>query len=412
MTGLKARYSRTRASLQPGGSISGARARLLFALILIMVNLRPAISAVSALLTPIKNSLGLSALAVSVLTTVPTVGLAVFTFLGPRLCGRWGNERLVTWSAFLILAGDLVRLAPASWALFTGTVLISVGIGVATGAIPGLVKREFPDRVPSVMALYTAVLTAGASLASGVATPLAEAMNASWAGSLGVVTVPLAAVASMWWLPRLRQSVPRSPAARIPAALWRDRMAWLVTLFFAATGFVFYFVLSWLPTIARDRGMDPTSSGLVLTTAALVQIVGSLMVPRMISRTRTQRPLVVATAVANVLGLAAVMLAPVPVWLWVGAVVLGLGLGWGFSLAMTLIGLRAKDATAATGLSGMAQGIGYAISAAGPFATGLLHSAAGNWTATFVMVAAVCVVQLVIGLGAGRPGHVSHESHA
>jgi CP family cyanate transporter-like MFS transporter len=101
-----------------------------------------------------------------------------------------------------------------------------------------------------------------------------------------------------------------------------------------------------------------------------------------------------------------VMLAPVPGWVWVGAVVLGLGQGWGFGLAMTLIGLRAKDTSAAVGLSGMAQGIGYAISGLGPFATGLLHSAAGSWTATFTMVAAVCVAQLVIGLGAGRPSHV------
>jgi CP family cyanate transporter-like MFS transporter len=385
---------------------SGARVRLVVALVLITLNLRPAISAVSSLLTSIRSDLGLSALAVSVLTTVPTVGLAVFTFLGPRLYGRWGDERLVTWSAFLILAGDLVRLAPASWALFTGTVLIAVGIGVATGAIPGLVKREFPDRVPAMMALYTAVLTAGASLASGVATPLADAMGSSWTGALAVITVPLAVVAGLSWLPRLRVPAPRSTAAQIPPALWRDRMAWLVTLFFSATGFVFYFVLSWLPTVARDRGMDPTSSGLVLTTVALVQIVGSLLVPPVVARTTTQRPLVLATVIANILGLAGVMLAPVPTWVWVGAVVLGLGQGWGFGLAMTLIGLRARDTGAAVGLSGMAQGIGYAISGLGPFATGLLHSAAGGWVATFTMVAAVCVAQLVIGLGAGRPGHV------
>src|ERR1041384_3070324 len=85
---------------------SGARVRLVVALVLITLNLRPAISAVSSLLTSIRSDLGLSALAVSVLTTVPTVGLAVFTFLGPRLYGRWGDERLVTWAAFLILAGD------------------------------------------------------------------------------------------------------------------------------------------------------------------------------------------------------------------------------------------------------------------------------------------------------------------
>lgn len=386
--------------------MSGAQVRLVVALVLITLNLRPAISAVSSLLTSIRSDLGLSALAVSVLTTVPTIGLAVFTFLGPRLYGRWGDERLITWSAFLILAGDLVRLAPVSWALFAGTVLIAVGIGVATGAIPGLVKREFPDRVPAMMALYTAVLTAGASLASGVATPLADVMGSSWTGALAVITVPLAVVAGLWWLPRPRVPAPRSTAARIPPALWRDRMAWLVTLFFSATGFVFYFVLSWLPTVARDRGMDPTSSGLVLTTVALVQIVGSLLVPQVVSRTRTQRPLVVATVIANILGLAGVMLAPVPAWVWVGAVVLGLGQGWGFGLAMTLIGLRARDTNAAVGLSGMAQGIGYAVSGLGPFATGLLHSAAGSWAATFAMVAAVCVAQFVIGLGAGRPSHV------
>lgn len=169
---------------------------------------------------------------------------------------------------------------------------------------------------------------------------------------------------------------------------------------------MFYFVLSWLPTVARDRGMDPTSSGLVLTTVALVQIAGSLLVPQVVNRTRTQRPLVLATVIANILGMAGVMLAPVPTWVWVGAVVLGLGQGWGFGLAMTLIGLRAKDTDAAVGLSGMAQGIGYAVSGLGPFATGLLHSAAGSWAATFTMVAAVCIAQFVIGLGAGRPGHV------
>lgn len=395
------------------------RVWLLVALVLVTLNLRPAMSAVAALLAALRADLELSGPAASVLITLPTVGLAVFAFLGPRLTGRWGEERLIAGSAFLLLTGNLLRLCPmiapqapripaSATALFAGTVLIGAAIGLITGAVPGLVKRHYPDRFAALMALYTVALTVGAAGASGLATPLGEALGSAWTLPLAVLTVPLAVLACVWWAPALAARTHVRTAAAIPPGLWRDRTAWQVTLFFSATGFVFYFVLSWLPTVCHDRGMSATTSGLVLSVVALVQVAGSLGVPAVLARTRDQRGLGVVVAVVNVVGLAGVMTAPVPGGVWVAAVVLGLGQGGGFGLAMTLIGLRAPDAVAATGLSGMAQGVGYTFSAAGPLCTGLLHSATGGWAVPLALLVLVCLVQFSAALGAGRNQPVMH----
>ncbi|TCO56079.1 CynX/NimT family MFS transporter [Actinocrispum wychmicini] len=386
----------------PPAGLTSNRVWLLVALVLIMLNLRPAISAVSALLGAIRSDLGLSGAAVSVLTALPTVGLAVFAFLGPRLTGRWGEERLIAGSGFLLLAGNLLRMVPAAAALFGGTALIGSAIGLVTGAIPGLVKRAFPDKFAALMALYTITLTIGASVASGFATPLAHGLDSAWTLPLAVLTVPIGVLACLCWTPALTRSGRSRTNTPIPPGMWRDRVAWQVTIFFSCTGFIYYFVFSWLPTVCHDRGMDATASGFVLSVVALVQVVGSLGVPAVIARTRDQRGLSVVVAVVNIVGLVGVTVGPVPWGVWVSAVVLGLSLGGAFGLAMTLIGLRAQDAVTATGLSGMTQGIGYAVSAAGPLFTGLLHSATGGWLAPLGLVVLVCLGQLTSGLEAGR----------
>jgi len=382
------------------------RVWLLAALVLLSLNLRPPMSAVSALLPAIRSDLDLTGAAASVLTTLPTIGLAVFAFLGPRLTGRWGEERLIAGSTLVIVAGNLVRLMPSVAALFAGTVLLGAGIGIVTGAIPGLVKRVFPANFAGLMALYTVTLTVGAAGGSGLANPIGYALHASWPVPLALITVPLAVVAGLWWAPDLGRSPGVRTRATIPAALWRDALAWQVTGFFACTGFIFYFVLSWLPTVCHDRGMGTTASGLVLSVVAVVQIFGSLAVPVVLRHTRDQRGLAVVLATLNAIGLTGVILGPVPVFVWAAAIVLGIGLGLGFGLAMTLIGLRAPDARTATGLSGMTQGVGYAISAVGPFGTGLLRGATGGWVAPLVLLVVVGVVQAAMGLGAGRAGEV------
>ena len=101
------------------------------------------------------------------------------------------------------------------------------------------------------------------------------------------------------------------------------------------------------------------------------------------------------------IGLLGILLAPSSTALvWV--IVLGLGQGAALSLALLMIVLRAADDHTAARLSSMAQGFGYLLAAAGPLVMGLLHAATGGWDVPLVWLIALCGVELLAGLAAGR----------
>ncbi|MEU3570270.1 MFS transporter [Kitasatospora sp. NPDC036755] len=379
---------------------------LLAALIAVSLNLRAPIAAVSALLTPIKSGLGLSGSSQTLLTVLPTVCLALFAFTGPALVRRMGEERLVATSVIVLLVGDLVRMLRSEAALFVGTLLVVAAIGAINGAVPGLIKRKFGDRLAPVMALYTIVLTIGAASASALAPRLSGHEGTGWLASLAWITVPVAVVACAIWLPVLRERSSAPVRARIPAALWRDALAWQVTAFFGFMGLSFYFVLGWLPTICHQRGMTLDEGGLVQAVTSLIQVAGSLGVPLLIRRLPDQRGVAVGIGVLNAGGLIALMVAPISYGAWIAALLLGLAQGAGFALALTLIGLRAKDADAAVGLSGMVQGVGYLIAILGPLVGGMLVNASDGLPTALVLLLVVTAGEVVAGVGAGRNRHV------
>ena len=60
----------------------------------------------------------------------------------------------------------------------------------------------------------------------------------------------------------------------------------------------------------------------------------------------------------------------------------------------------------------MTQAIGYSTAAAGPFAVGMLHSAAGGWALPLLFLIALCLPMAMLGLRAGRPLRVRADHAA
>jgi CP family cyanate transporter-like MFS transporter len=79
----------------------------------------------------------------------------------------------------------------------------------------------------------------------------------------------------------------------------------------------------------------------------------------------------------------------------------------GISLALTLITLRSPDAAHTAQLSGMAQGVGYVLAAAGPLALGAIHDATGSWTAPVITLLVLLVPLAFVGAGAARARYVA-----
>jgi CP family cyanate transporter-like MFS transporter len=92
--------------------------------------------------------------------------------------------------------------------------------------------------------------------------------------------------------------------------------------------------------------------------------------------------------------------APSLALLW--AIVAGLGQGAALVAALTLISIRGRTHQETTQLSGMAQSVGYLLAATGPVLAGYLTEQTGNWNTALTVFAVLSVVQIVLGIAAGR----------
>lgn len=396
---------------RPIGIQTGANARAVSrlllgaSLVLIAFNLRPVFSSASTLLVEIRETLGLSALGASVLTTLPVVCLGVFSPLAPWLSQRIGTERALLAAVLLLACGTALRGLPSIPLLFLGTALAGACIAVGNVLLPGLVKRDFPDKAALMTGWYTMALCAGAAGGAGLTLPLERSLDLPLGGALAIWALP-ALLAGLLWLPhvlldRARTSQPR-PQIR---SLWQNRLAWQITLFMGLQSALAYCVFGWLVPILRERGLDGVTAGAVVSLSVMVQAGACLVAPHLAVRGRDQRIINVALCALAVAALLGLLFAPLwSVWLW--AALQGVGQGGLIAVALTVIVLRARDSHVAAQLSGMAQCVGYILAAIGPLLVGLIRGWTGSfaWSAVlFVLLGAGAAVN---GWFAGRALHV------
>ncbi|UXH39142.1 CynX/NimT family MFS transporter [Pseudomonas promysalinigenes] len=377
---------------------------LLLGLVLVALNLRPALSSMAPVLNQVTAGLGLSASAAGLLTTLPVLCLGLFAPLAPALARRLGSERVILGILFTLALAILVRSAMGVAGVFIGSLMAGASIGIIGVLLPGIVKRDFPQHAGTLTGVYTMALCLGAAMAAGATVPLTQYFGDSWALGLGFWMIP-ALLAMLVWLPQARQGHGLHKVSYRVRGLWRDRLAWQVTLYMGLQSSLAYIVFGWLPSILIGRGLSPTEAGLVLSGSVIVQLVSSLSAPWLATRGKDQRLAIVIVMLVTLAGLFGCLYAPIS-GLWGWAVLLGLGQGGTFALALTLIVLRSRDAHVAANLSSMAQGVGYTVASMGPFAVGLVHDLTGGWAAVGWIFAVLGVGAIIFGLGAGRALHV------
>jgi CP family cyanate transporter-like MFS transporter len=378
---------------------------LLLGLILVALNLRPALSSMAPMLSEVSKTLGLSAAQAGLLTTLPVLCLGLFAPLAPVLARRFGAERVVLGILLTLAGGIILRSSFGEIGLFAGSVLAGASIGVIGVLLPGIVKRDFPKQAGTMTGVYTMALCLGAAMAAGATVPLSEHFDQSWAMGLGFWVLP-ALVAAIFWLPQVggQKHGAHNVAYRVRGLL-RDPLAWQVTLYMGLQSSLAYIVFGWLPSILIGRGLTATQAGLVLSGSVIVQLASSLAAPWLATRGKDQRLAIVVVMLMTLGGLFGCLYAPIE-GLWGWAILLGLGQGATFSLALTLIVLRSRDSHVAANLSSMAQGFGYTLASMGPFAVGIVHDWTGGWTALGWIFGVIGLAAIIAGLGAGRSLYV------
>jgi CP family cyanate transporter-like MFS transporter len=376
---------------------------LLLALVLVAINLRPALSSLAPVLKTVQAGTGISGTAAGLLTTLPVLCLGLFGPLAPRFARRFGSEKVVLWILLLMAAGIVLRSLGGSAGLFAGTVVAGACIGIINVLLPGIVKRDFADKADIMTGVYTMALCIGAALAAGLTVPMQHATG-SWRIALAAWALPAVIAAAAWW-PWQRGRHVAVAAPSHARSLLHDRLAWQVTLYMGLQSSLAYCVFGWLPAILQDRGLSALESGFSLSVSVMVQIVSSLGAPwlanRHVRHGGDQRLTIALVLACTLSGLLGCLFAPLStLWLWI--VVLGIGQGGTFSMALSLIVLRSRDPATAARLSGMVQGVGYSVAALGPFLVGLLHERSGSWQALGLLFTLIATGALIAGMAAGR----------
>ncbi|MFF4949282.1 CynX/NimT family MFS transporter [Streptomyces chattanoogensis] len=390
----------------PPPGVTGRRALYLgIGVILLALNLRPALVAVSPLAGTIRSESGMSAAATSLLTALPLLCFGLLAPVAPRLGRRFGTERSLLGTMALICAGTGLRLLDSVAALFAGTVVIGAGIAVANVLLPGLIKRDFPSRAGLMTGLYSMSLFGGAALAAGITVPVQQATGLDWQATLACWG-SLAAIALLVWLPRVRSRTGAAATARQPArpvrGLWRDPLAWQVTGYMGLQSLSYYAAAAWLPTMLEDAGMSAGDAGWMLSYSSLLGIAGSFLAPVVVGRRLRAGVLAALGAVLCATAFAGMLAAPAGgAYVWM--TLLGLGQGAAISLALLFIVQRAPDARHTAQLSSMAQCSGYILAATGPAVLGAVHDASGSWTVPLAVLLALLLLQIAAGWGAARP---------
>ncbi len=393
-----------------GGNPHRVRAVVLaLGILLLAANLRPAITGVAPLIGQIRADTGISNGVAGLLTTLPLLAFGLLSPVAPRLARRFGMELTVLASLLVLALGILVRSAGAVAALFLGTTIVGAAIVVGNVLLPGLVKREFPERAGLMTSAYSTALGISAALAAGASVPIMHLTGVTWRTSLALWALP-ALAAAVIWLPQLRSSDRPANASSggtfSAGGLWRSSLAWQVTSFMGLQSLAYYVTLTWLPEILREDGMGAARAGWMLALSQAVAIVTMFLAPVVAGRWPSQRGVVVvAVAMSGVGTLGLLVAGSVASVLWV--VLLGLGQGACFSLALTFFALRAPDSEHAAALSGMAQSVGYLLAAAGPSLFGVLRDVTHTWTVPLEVLLAVTVCLLIAGLGAARDAHIA-----
>src|SRR4029450_8570462 len=302
------------------------RALLVLSLVLVALNLRPALSSVAPVLPEIMRDTGLSAAGAGLLTTAPVLCLGLFGPLAPLAARRMRSERVVLLFLAVLAVGMLLRGFGTVSALLIGSGLIGIAIGIVNVLLPALIKKDFPRSAALMTGVYTMALSGGAALASGLTVPLSKLLAGSWAWALAAWVIPVLA-AMIAWRPRLKDPPEASAGQRMELrGIWTNALAWQVTLFMGLQSALAYCVFGWPAPILRDRGLSDVSAGALVSVSIVVQVGAALLTPVLATRGRDQRPAVVVSMALNMAGLFGCVFGPLPlVLLW--AIILGAGQG-------------------------------------------------------------------------------------
>ncbi|MFS1922014.1 MFS transporter [Vibrio lentus] len=381
---------------------------VMLGILFLSLNLRGPFTSLAPVLSQVMEGLNLNSSAAGFLTALPLLTFALFSPLVTKISQRIGLEPSLLLALVLITTGITLRSFGIIPTLYIGTVMIGMGIAIGNVLLPVVVKISFPTRIATVTSLYIFTMGIGSTLSSSLMVPFSDLTLftlTGWQLAL-LMNLVFPILALMIWLPKIRK---RSSSATnkkqedkpLPMKkMIKSGVAWQVTLALGLNSFTFYSLAGWLPQILNDLGYSEIDAGYIYGFLQFSTMVPGLLLLPFLGKNDNQQWLITLCTSSVFIGLIGLLYLPEFAIFWVG--LFGLANCSTFIIALSFVGLRTSNSSQAASLSGMAQGIGYALAATGPTLVGKLHALTDSWSVPILLIAAVAFACTIFAALAAR----------
>lgn len=338
------------------------------------------------------------------LTSIPILCFAFGSALMPKIAEKIGLERTLLYSVVLLTLGLIFRSEGNLFLLFFASIIVGMMITVGNVLMPPFINKYFPKIVGKMMAIYLVITNIFAAIAVGFSISLGKIYDLGWKSSLGSWMV-LSFGAIPFWLYIFKHRKLQKRKIKTPILsqqrMWKSGLAWQISIFIGTQSIVYYSFAAWLPTMLQTWGMTAAEAAWPLVYLQVSQIPMLFIGAILSTKPQYQSPVVWIGSVLMFVGL--VLIA---VWktkfIIVSTLCMGVSIGLIFALANMFFILRTNDVKASVRLSGMAQGVGYFITACFPPLVGYLFQKTGSWEISLILLIITPVVMLATGLNAAH----------
>lgn len=374
---------------------------LLTIMLIIATTLRAPILGVGPLIQTLQAEFNLSTTMAGLLTTLPLIALGLIAPFAGFFSKKFGFEISIFAALIIMVLGIIIRSLGQEWQLYTGTILIGVSIAIGNVLLPGMVKRDFPDKIAKVTGKYGVAIGISAAITSATAIPLMN--NYGWQAALSCTLIfPVLGLALLFF--RLKKSSAIRPitvtSGEKSKSVWGAWLAWQVTIFMSINSIIFYAVVTWLPSILTDVGNSKETAGSIHGFMQCASIVPGLILGAIVAKMKAQKSIAAVLCLFQCVALSGIAFAPSMAYFW--AFLFGMGSGGALILSLMYIGLRSSNPQQAASLSGMAQCVNFLIGAFGPTLAGKMHAFSGDWSEVLYAGIMLSIIMAIFGVSAGR----------
>ena len=370
----------------------------LIALILVSLNLRPALTSIAPLIEVIVADTGLARASVGLITTLPVLLMGIMASFSPRIAARWGLERSISAALALLTLSLAVRIwSDNSVILMISAIGIGVGIAIAGTLMSAFIKQSFNDRLNTVIPFYTLSMTLGAALGLVLTLPLLSLFG-DWRWTMAAWSIPALSAWLVWQtvVPPKANYI-RTTAPKLPL---RSAKAWLLTVLFALQSGVFYSLTTWLVARYEESGSSLVQASGLASVFMFTGLGGAFLAPVLMRWVRRTHYLLMAVNFTVCMTLFCILLWPQQ-WPLLVCTILGMSLTSMFALAMTLPIHETDTPLEAASLTSMMLTFGFCLGSLAPFLVGIARDYSGSYTSPFtgLIVASASMVLLSALLG-------------